>query len=41
MGISSIDFAAIIIYLAGIVCLGIWAGFRIRKGGERSHYFLA
>ncbi|HVO73805.1 MAG TPA: sodium/solute symporter [Ignavibacteriaceae bacterium] len=41
MRISSVDYATIIIYLAGIVCLGIWAGYRRRKGGEGSHYFLA
>ena len=41
MRISTVDYATIIIYLAGIVCLGIWVGFRRRKGGEGSHYFLA
>jgi SSS family solute:Na+ symporter len=41
MGISSVDYTTIIVYLVGIVGLGIWAGFRRRKGGEGSHYFLA
>ncbi len=41
MGISSVDYLTIIVYLVGIVGLGIWAGFRRRKGGEGSHYFLA
>jgi SSS family solute:Na+ symporter len=41
MSISNIDYAVIIVYLVGIVGLGIWAGFRRKKGGEGSHYFLA
>ncbi len=41
MKISSIDYTIIIIYLVGIVGLGVWAGFKRRKGGEGSHYFLA
>jgi SSS family solute:Na+ symporter len=41
MNISHIDYAVIVIYLIGIVGLGVWAGFRRRKGGEGSHYFLA
>lgn len=41
MRISSLDYATIILYLVGIVGLGIWAGFRRRRGGEGSHYFLA
>lgn len=41
MNISSIDYTIIVLYLIGIVGLGIWAGFRRRKGGEGSHYFLA
>jgi len=41
MGIPSVDYLTIIVYLVGIVGLGIWAGFRRRKGGEGSHYFLA
>jgi SSS family solute:Na+ symporter len=31
----------IILYLVGIVGLGVWAGFKRRQGGEGSHYFLA
>ena len=41
MNITSIDYTIIIVYLVGIVGLGVWAGFRRRKGGEGSHYFLA
>jgi len=41
MKISGIDSAVIVFYLLGIVGLGIWAGFRRKKGGEGSHYFLA
>jgi SSS family solute:Na+ symporter len=41
MQISSIDYTIIIIYLIGIVGLGVWAGFQRRKAGEGSHYFLA
>lgn len=41
MNISNIDYAVIIVYLVGIVGLGVWAGFRRKKGGEGSHYFLA
>jgi len=41
MGISNFDYGVIIVYLIGIVGLGIWAGFRRKKGGEGSHYFLA
>src|SRR5512145_2536163 len=41
MNVTSIDYSIIIIYLAGIVGLGIWAGSKRRKGGEGSHYFLA
>jgi len=41
MNISNFDYAVIIVYLVGIVGLGVWAGFRRRKGGEGSHYFLA
>lgn len=41
MNISSIDYTIIVLYLVGIVGLGVWAGFRRRRGGEGSHYFLA
>ncbi|MGA3286977.1 MAG: sodium/solute symporter [Bacteroidota bacterium] len=41
MNVSSIDYMIIILYLVGIVGLGVWAGFKRRKGGEGSHYFLA
>ncbi|MFO7448243.1 MAG: sodium/solute symporter [Ignavibacteriaceae bacterium] len=41
MEMSSLDYSIILIYLIGIVGLGVWAGFQRRKGGEGSHYFLA
>jgi SSS family solute:Na+ symporter len=41
MNVSSIDYTIIILYLVGIVGLGVWAGFKRRQGGEGSHYFLA
>jgi len=41
MKVTSLDYSIIIVYLAGIVCLGIWAGLKRRKAGEGSHYFLA
>ena len=41
MKISGIDASVIIFYLLGIVGLGIWAGYRRKRGGEGSHYFLA
>jgi solute:Na+ symporter, SSS family len=41
MNVSSIDYMIIILYLVGIVGLGVWAGFKRRQGGEGSHYFLA
>jgi len=41
MNISNLDYGVIIVYLVGIVGLGVWAGFRRRRGGEGSHYFLA
>lgn len=41
MRISSYDYAIIILYLLGIVGLGVWAGFKRKQGGEGSHYFLA
>jgi hypothetical protein len=40
MNSTSIGYALIVLYLIGIVGLGIWAGFRRRKGGEGSRYFL-
>jgi SSS family solute:Na+ symporter len=41
MSISNIDVFVIIAYLVGIVGIGVWAGYRRRRGGEGSHYFLA
>ncbi len=41
MRMSNLDYAVIVVYLVGIVGLGVWAGFRRKKGGEGSHYFLA
>jgi SSS family solute:Na+ symporter len=41
MKISGIDASVIILYLIGIVGLGVWAGYRRKQGGEGSHYFLA
>lgn len=41
MNLSSIDVIVILIYLIGIVGLGVWAGYQRRRGGEGSHYFLA
>ncbi|HTR80973.1 MAG TPA: sodium/solute symporter [Bacteroidota bacterium] len=41
MNISEVDYAIIILYLAGIVGMGIWAGRQRKKGGEGRHYFLA
>lgn len=38
---TSIDWAIIVVYLLGIVGLGMAAGFIRRRGGEGSHYFLA
>ncbi len=39
--VTDLDWAIILIYLTGVVGLGIAAGFRRRRGGEGSHYFLA
>jgi SSS family solute:Na+ symporter len=41
MSITPVDVGVIVAYLVGIVGLGVWAGFRRRRGGEGSHYFLA
>jgi SSS family solute:Na+ symporter len=41
MLISTVDLVVVFAYLVGIVGLGIWVGFRRRRGGEGSHYFLA
>jgi SSS family solute:Na+ symporter len=42
VAIGSWDIAIIVAYMAGVVALGIYAGFvRRRGGGEGSHYFLA
>lgn len=41
MNISNFDYGVIIVYLVGIVGLGVWAGFKRKAGGEGSHYFLA
>ncbi len=41
MNISNFDYGVIIVYLIGIVGLGVWAGFKRKAGGEGSHYFLA
>ncbi|HEX7500938.1 MAG TPA: sodium:solute symporter, partial [Polyangia bacterium] len=38
---TNIDWAIILVYLAGVVGIGIAAGFLRRRGGEGSHYFLA
>ena len=39
--LTHFDWAIILVYLAGIVGLGVAAGFLRRRGGEGSHYFLA
>ena len=39
--LTNFDWAIILVYLAGIVGLGIAAGCLRRRGGEGSHYFLA
>ena len=39
--VTNLDWAIILIYLAGVVGIGIAAGFLRRRGGEGSHYFLA
>jgi solute:Na+ symporter, SSS family len=41
MLIKPLDVAVLIIYLVGIVGVGIWAGVRQRKGSEGANYFLA
>lgn len=35
------DIAVIVVYLVGIVALGIWAGLRQKKGSAAGNYFLA
>src|SRR5450759_2069189 len=39
--VTNIDWAIILVYLAGVVGIGIAAGLLRRRGGESSHYFLA
>ena len=39
--ISILDWAIIVVYLAGIVGAGVFVGLRKRKGGEAGSYFLA
>src|SRR5512137_264956 len=39
--VTNFDWAIILVYLAGVVGIGIAAGFLRRRGGEGSHYFLA
>ncbi len=39
--VCTIDIIVIIIYLIGIVSLGLWAGIRKKQGQEASDYFLA
>jgi SSS family solute:Na+ symporter len=39
--IDLIDLVIIVLYLAGIVGVGVWVGLRKRKGGEAGSYFLA
>lgn len=40
--VGPLDHAVIAVYMAGVVCIGCYAGFvRRRGGGEGSHYFLA
>jgi len=39
--ISFVDWAIIVVYLAGIVGAGVFVGLRKRKGGEAGSYFLA
>jgi solute:Na+ symporter, SSS family len=38
---TQVDWGIIIVYLVGVVGLGVAAGFLRRRGGEGSHYFLA
>jgi SSS family solute:Na+ symporter len=39
--INAWDWTILLVYLAGVVGLGLAAGIRRRRGGEGSHYFLA
>src|ERR1700690_154938 len=39
--VTNLDWAIIFLYLAGVVGIGIAAGFLRKRGGEGSHYFLA
>ena len=39
--VTNFDWAIILVYLAGVVGIGVAAGFLRRRGGEGSHYFLA
>ena len=39
--ISFVDWAIIVVYLAGIVGAGVFVGLKKRKGGEAGSYFLA
>jgi solute:Na+ symporter, SSS family len=41
MNLTQIDIAIIVVYLLGIVGLGVWVSSRRRGSGEGSHYFLA
>lgn len=42
LSVGGLDLAVILVYLAGVVAIGCYAGFvRRRGGGEGSHYFLA
>jgi SSS family solute:Na+ symporter len=38
---TKVDWIIILVYLVGVVGLGVAAGFLRRRGGEGSHYFLA
>ena len=39
--LTDFDWAIILVYLTGVVGLGVAAGYLRRRGGEGSHYFLA
>ncbi len=39
--VTNFDWGIILVYLAGVVGIGVAAGFLRRRGGEGSHYFLA
>ncbi|HPG41975.1 MAG TPA: sodium:solute symporter [bacterium] len=41
VGIMPVDIVVIIVYLVGIVALGIWAGLRKKQGHGANDYFLA